>query len=284
MSQFQKQVSFDCVSGGKQISGTVYEDEHNYLPKAEKILKVVGNCRLVGDTGAGKTQMVYKLAEILKGELFEVVLTRDTTRWDLIGCDTLKQGESVFREGIILKWLKSPFKGYKILYLDGFNYAEPNIIALIESLGDFRGNIWIPELNSQFSRSDKHLLVISYNPSEKAGYSGTFIENIATIRRFEGIVVEYLSVSRETKLLQALTKNSYDWCRKFVELGNKSRIAYKEGKLRTPITTGNLLNYARLRKAGLSDNELIEIASSLFAESERGTFLRCWEEAENTTD
>ena len=130
--------------------------------------------------------MVHRLAEIMNVPIFEIVLTRDVTKWDLLACDTLKKGDTETRKGIIMHWLESKEGG--ILYLDGFNYAEPSILSLIESLADFRGNCWIPEVEKTFVRGEKHYIVISYNPSEKAGYSGTFMENIATIRRFEGLV------------------------------------------------------------------------------------------------
>jgi MoxR-like ATPase len=158
-------------------------DEHAYIYKCKLILKVTGNLRLKGDTGAGKTTLVHRLAELLGLPLFEMVLTSRTTNWDLLGTDVLQAGSTNIRNGIVLEWLLSEDGG--ILYLDGFNYADPSIVALLESLADFRKSVWIPELRKTFIRSDKHLLVISYNPSEKSGYSGTYLENIATIRRFE---------------------------------------------------------------------------------------------------
>ena len=264
--------------GGKLVSGVEFVDEGNKIEICKKIYKNVGNLRLKGDTGVGKTTMVYAIAEMMKSPLFEVVLTRDTSRWDLLATDILTEGKTAIREGIILLWLKAP-KG--TLYLDGFNYSEPNIVSLVECLSDFRGNIWIPELKKEFKRSKEHYLCISYNPSEKAGYSGTFIENIATIRRFEGITVNYLSIMRETKLMQRLSGLGYEWCRKMVELADKTRSLYKNGNLRMPLTTGNLLNYAKLKKDGLSDNEIIEVASSLFAETEQETFKDLFNEVEN---
>jgi len=261
-------------NGGKLIIDVEYIDERGNIPICLKILKNVGNLRLVGETGVGKTKMVHKLAEMTKMPLFEVVLTRDTSRWDLISTDILREGETRIREGIILLWLKAP-KG--ILYLDGFNYAEPNIISLVESLADFRGSIWISELQQTFTRSAEHYLIISYNPSEKSGYSGTFLENIATIRRFEGLVIDYLSIPEETKLIKSKCNNDYEWARKWVEIADKSRNLYKDGKLRTPLTTGNLINYAKLHSEGVADEDLLSIAQSLFNEVERQTFQRLYE-------
>lgn len=263
-------------SNGNIKMVTEFIDEYAYVETSIAILEETGNLRLVGDTGAGKTHLTHKLSEKLGLPLFEIVLTRDITKWDLLSCDILKKGETVNRKGIILQWLESEGG---ILYLDGFNYGEPSILSLIESLADFRGTVWIPELNKTFKRGEKHYLVISYNPSEKIGYSGTFTENIATIRRLEGIKIEYLSPQNETGLVQVHCDNKYDFARKFVEIANKTRALYKEGKLKTPLTTGNLINYAKLYKRGLSEQKLIDIASSLYPEEEKELFVRLFEES-----
>jgi len=91
--------------------------------------------------------------------------------------------------------------------------------------------------------------VISFNPSEQAGYTGTYATNIATMRRFEGLIVDYLPMTKE-----------------------KTRILYREGSLRTPLTTGNLLNYAKLYKyENLDFNDLMEIICSLYTVNEQKT-------------
>jgi midasin (ATPase involved in ribosome maturation) len=181
------------------------------------------------------------------------------------------------REGIILKWLKNPNGG--ILYLDGFNYGENGVVSLIESLADFRGNVYIPELGETLTRTKEHYIVISYNPTEKTGYSGTFIQNIATMRRFEGLIVDYLSITAETKIVKKYSQN-YDFARKFVELASKTRELYKKSKLRTPLTTGNIINYAKLwKEQKLSEEEIIEIAKSLYPEDELSQFAKLYEDA-----
>jgi len=263
--------------GGKVVTNIEYEDEKGYLPKAMAILKCVGNLRLVGETGTGKTTFVYAIAQKTGKSLYEVVLTRDISRWDLLACDVLKDGKTVTREGIILKWLKNPNGG--ILYLDGFNYGENGVVSLIESLADFRGNVYIPELGETLTRTPNHWIVISYNPTEKTGYSGTFIQNIATMRRFEGLIIEYLSISAETRIVKKYS-NNYDFARKFVELASKTRDLYKESKLRTPLTTGNLINYAKMwKEQKLAEEDIIEIAKSLYPEEEQSQFSKLYENA-----
>lgn len=263
--------------GGKIIKDIDYVDAYRQIPICRKILKHVGNLRLVGETGVGKTFLTYKIAELEKSPLFEVGLSRDISRWDLLGTDVLRKGETQFREGIVLLWLKAE-KG--ILYLDGFNYAEPSIISLVESLADFRGNVWISELQKTFFRSDGHKIVVSFNPAEKSGYAGTFIQNIATMRRFEGQVIKYLPIKDETKLVMKYCNGDYDWARKWVEFANKTRGLYLNGNVRTPVTCGNLINYGKLHSDGVADEDLIEIVQSLYSELERETIQRQFEESE----
>jgi len=278
VKEAQATVQKAVMNAGIYVKQIEFVDEHGYIEKSRAILEVVGNLRLVGETGTGKTTLVHKLAELLEVPLFEIVLTRDVTKWDLLACDTLKAGNTETREGIIIQWLNSE-KG--LLYIDGFNYAEPSIISLLESLADFRGSVWIPEYKQEFTRTAHHYLVISYNPSEKSGYSGTFIENIATIRRFEGLIIEYLSPQKERELLKKFSGN-YDFSAKFVEIAKKTRTEYENGKLRTPLTTGNLINYAKLYKAKMAEEDIIDIASSLYtAKEERNLFISFFEDSKD---
>ena len=248
-----------------------YVDEHGYLDLAKAILKSVGNLRLVGETGTGKTRLVYELAKVLNCSLYEIVLSQDTTRWDLLTCDTLVNGTTVQRDGLVLQWLKDTNKNGSICYIDGFNYAISSILSFLESISDFRGNVNVPELCKTFVRTEKHYLVISYNPAEKSGYSGTHMCNIATLRRFEGLEIQYLSAIKEIDIIKGIS-NNYQFSEKFVELANKTREAYKTGKLRMPITTGNLINYAKMFLNGMCDDDLITVISSMYGEEEKETF------------
>jgi len=254
----------------------IFVDEHGYVRKCVAILKTVGNLRLKGETGCGKDTLVAYLGQTLKQKLYDIVLQKNTTSWDLIGTDILRGGETLIREGIVVKWLKDPEGG--LLHLGEFNFAEQGIIGLIRSLTDDRRNIWVPELEQTFTRGPNHYIVISYNPAAKVGYSGTFLENIATIRRFEGQDIDYLSPMAETKLIQKFY-DDYEQCRKLVELASKTRELYRASKLSTPITTGNLKNYAKLLKAGLDQSDVIDITKSMFQDEEQPTVLRAWEEA-----
>lgn len=278
----------------KKIDKLVFIDEGNYENKAMSILKAVGNLRLIGDTGVAKTTLVHHLAGKHNWKLFEEQLSQESSRWDLLGCDTLVKGSTEVRGGIIYQWLmtkpESPDQMI-VLYLDEYNHANPSVTTLLNSLTDFRGKIRIPEFSKDYFRLPNHKLIISMNPAEKSGYTGTFLTNIAQARRFESIRMEYLNITSELKLLTGqkfndggfeLTPQKADYriIRKLVELAQKTRTLYTSGKLSMPITTGNLLNYIKIYELGLGEEELLEVICAMFRYDESSKIISVWGEVE----
>lgn len=276
---------------------TIFIDENDYKKKARAILRVSGNLRLIGETGVGKSTIVQSLAEDDKWELYEFALSTDTSRWDLLAQDylTAKEGgtSTVQRTGPVVDWLTVPEgrdpKRPQVLFLDEFNYAQPSVLTIMNMLSDFRKRLYVPELKDSpvlkrlglkepmLMRSDKHYLIIGMNPAERAGYSGTFTMNIAQLRRFESLELGYLSQQAETRLLETQAKCSHEQAMKFVSMAGQTRALYRVGRLSTPITTGNLLNYARLEvQEKLKDSEIAEIMAAMFLQTERDTVNALW--------
>jgi len=281
------------------MSVTIFIDENNYERKAMAILRVNMNLRLIGETGVGKSTIVQFLSEKHKWDLYEYALSTDTSRWDLLAQDILqsdgKGGVSTTqRKGRILEWLMSTKSGgdksrYQVLFLDELNYAQPGVLTILNMLADFRKKAYISELESSkllkelkmdepvFVRSDKHYLIVGMNPAERAGYSGTFTMNIAQLRRFESLELGYLSQQAESRLLETQTKCSHEQAMKYVAMAGQTRALYRVGRLSTPITTGNLLNYARLEvQEKLKDPEIAEIMGAMYLQTERDTVNALW--------
>ena len=257
-----------------------FVDAGDYERKALAILRVTGNLRLVGETGVGKTTFVHYLCDKYNWKLYEYALTSDTSRWDLLAQDVLEKGTTKVREGIVALWLKdNDFDKYDaiVLYLDEFNYADPSVLSLTNSLADFRKSIFIPELQTTLYRSEKHYIIISYNPSEVSGYTGTFKINIAQLRRFEGLVMDWLPRHKEVNyLVQESSKKYYNEITKLVDFAQQTRENYRKGSLSFPITTGNLLNYVRLLMAGLEMDDILEIVLSFYPEDEKDIIRTLW--------
>jgi len=276
---------------------TIFIDEDEYEKKAMAILRVSGNLRLIGETGVGKSTIVQFLTEKHKWELYEFALSTDTSSWDLLAQDYLTAREggttTVQRTGPVVDWLTVPEgrdpKKPQVLFLDEFNYAQPSVLTIMNMLSDFRKKLYVPELKDSpilkrlgikepmLMRSDKHYLVIGMNPAERAGYAGTFTMNIAQLRRFESLELSYLSQQAESRLLETQTKCSHEEAMKYVSMANQTRALYRVGRLSTPITTGNLLNYARLSvQEKLKDAEIAQIMGAMYLQTERDTVNALW--------
>jgi len=279
------------------MAGTIFIDENDAERKAMAILRVGGNLRLIGETGVGKSTIVQFLSEKHKWELYEFALSTDTSRWDLLAQDYLTAREggttTVQRTGPVVDWLTVPEgrdpKKPQVLFLDEFNYAQPSVLTIMNMLSDFRRKLFVPELKDSpilkrlglkepmLQRSDKHYLIIGMNPAERAGYAGTFTMNIAQLRRFESLELGYLSQQAESRLMETQTKCSHEQAMKYVAMAGQTRALYRVGRLSTPITTGNLLNYARLEvQEKLKDHEIAEIMGAMYLQTERDTVNALW--------
>lgn len=277
----------------------MFVDEDYYERKALAILRTVGNLRLIGETGVGKSTFVHFLTDKHDWELYEYPLSTDTSRWDLLAQDILtatKAGtETAERIGPIVEWLlvqppRDPKKS-QVLFLDEFNYAQPNVLTLMNMLTDFRKQVFVGELkgspmlkaagydprNPMLKRTDEHYCIIGMNPAERAGYTGTFTMNIAQLRRFESLELKYIGQQTEIQLLKDKVGILHNEAKHLVTMANQTRALYRVGILSTPITTGNLENYAKLLTAEkLSEDDVSKIMSAMYTEAERDTILALW--------
>jgi MoxR-like ATPase len=269
---------------------TFYRDENEYIPKAKAILEAVGNLRLVGETGTGKSTIVEAMCQEFGWELHQYQLSTETSRMDLLAQDILVPdgmgGTAIKpRLGVIAESILRPKnpKVPQVLFLDEFNYAQPAVLTIMNSLTDGRRNVRIPELAETeyfpkgdpiVNRPDNHYVIIGMNPSEKTQYSGTISMNIAQLRRFESLNIKYLSKSAEFEVVEktlAQKNQTIDYLdfEPLLKLASWSREQYMDERLSTPITTGNLINYAKLLKAGLDLFDIREIINAMYKDDER---------------
>jgi hypothetical protein len=101
--------------------------------------------------------------------------------------------------------------------------------------------------------------------------------NIAQLRRFESLELGYLSLGNEAGLLKSQAKCSHEQAMRYVSMAAQTRALYRVGRLSTPITTGNLLNYAKLEvQEKLKDSEIADIMAAMYLQAERDTVNALW--------
>ena len=88
-----------------------------------------------GISGMGKTFLVEQVCADLKRELIRVNFSCETDITDLIGANTLEDGNIIFREGPVLDCLEN---GY-VLLLDEIDRCNPNNVLILNGILEGKG-------------------------------------------------------------------------------------------------------------------------------------------------
>ena len=124
---------------------------------------------ITGLSGNGKTLMVEQICAKLKKELFRVNITIETDEDDLIGSNTLINGNIVFKEGPVLKAMR---KG-AVLLLDEVDLASNKIMCLQSIL---EGGGYLIKKTGEFVKpAEGFTVVATANTKGKGSEDGRFI-------------------------------------------------------------------------------------------------------------
>lgn len=93
---------------------------------------IVSNQRmyLQGHTGSGKTTLVEQIAARLNWPFMRINFDSEITRMDLIGRDTLKDGKSVFVDGVLPRMMSGPY----ISVFDEIDFCRPDVAYVMQSV------------------------------------------------------------------------------------------------------------------------------------------------------
>ena len=156
---------------------------------------------ITGLSGNGKTLMVEQICAKLKKELFRVNITIETDEDDLIGSNTLINGNIVFKEGPVLKAMR---KG-AVLLLDEVDLASNKIMCLQSIL---EGGGYLIKKTGEFVKPAEGFTVVATantkgKGSEDGRFIGTNILNEAFLERFAiCLEQEYPPVTTEKKIVK----------------------------------------------------------------------------------
>jgi len=93
---------------------------------------IVSNQRmyLQGHTGTGKTTLIEQIAAYLNWPFMRINFDSEITRMDLIGRDTLKDGKSVFVDGVLPRMMTQPYIGV----FDEIDFCRPDVAYVMQSV------------------------------------------------------------------------------------------------------------------------------------------------------
>ena len=133
------------------------------------------NILLVGDKSTGKNVLAENLAYLFARPMWNISFHVSVDASSLVGDDTLKSGEVIFREGPIS--LASRYGGFAVL--DEINMAKNEAMAVLHSVLDYRRRIDIPGYKLiEVHPATRFIATMNY------GYEGTRDLNEALVSRF----------------------------------------------------------------------------------------------------
>jgi MoxR-like ATPase len=232
---------------------------------------------ITGLSGNGKTMMVEQICAKLKRECYRVNVTIETDEDDLIGSNTLVDGNIVFREGPVLKAMR---KG-AVLLIDEIDLASNKIMCLQSIL---EGKGYLNKKTGEYVSPENGFTVIATANTKGKGsddgrFIGTNVLNEAFLERFSiTMEQEYPSNAIEKKILikefeKLEVEGASDFVTNLVTWADVIRKSFYEGAIDELISTRRLVHIAQAFKMFDNKMKAIEMCVARFDSETKATFL-----------
>ena len=223
-------------------SGVFYVDRGGEEQLATEVVFNRDPLLLVGPASVGKSRLARKVFEHLGLPLLVVSASGDRDFYSLVATTGLRGGETVEVEAKILTAAR---KGYGIL-IDEVASLKPDRAMLLNSLLQER------EVDLGTSTVVLHpdcRVVATCNQGEE--YTGSGRLDPSTLDRFVPLHLDYLDERCEVKVVCSESGNEDEsLAAKMVEVASRTRRSYLHGEISKPITTRDLIRWAKYSKGG----------------------------------
>ena len=232
---------------------------------------------ITGLSGNGKTMMVEQVCAKLKKECYRVNVTIETDEDDLIGSNTLVDGNIVFKEGPVLKAMR---KG-AVLLIDEIDLASNKIMCLQSIL---EGSGYLNKKTGEYVSPEKGFTIVATANTKGKGsddgrFIGTNVLNEAFLERFSiTMEQEYPTNAIEKKILikefERLEITDQDeYVVNLVNWADVIRKSFFEGAIDELISTRRLVHIAQAFTMFKDKMKAIEMCVSRFDTETKATFL-----------
>ena len=232
---------------------------------------------ITGLSGNGKTMMVEQVCAKLKRDCYRVNVTIETYEDDLIGSNTLVDGNIVFREGPVLKAMR---KG-AVLLIDEIDLASNKIMCLQSIL---EGKGYLNKKTGEYVSPENGFTIIATANTKGKGsddgrFIGTNVLNEAFLERFSiTMEQEYPSNAIEKKILvkefeRLEITDQEDYVSNLVMWADVIRKSFYEGAIDELISTRRLVHIAQAFTMFKDKMKAIEMCVSRFDSETKATFL-----------
>lgn len=254
---------FPDIAWDKDFEVTAWEWEgvHPMVPKADAsyifrpelvtrvlyALETNQRAYLQGHTGTGKTTLIEQVASRLGYPTMRINFDSEISRMDLIGRDTLKDGESKFVDGMLPTMMSQPCIGI----FDELDFCRPDVAYVMQSALE-NNSLRITEDGGREVKPHPMFRMFgtgnTVGQGDEAGmYQGARPQSLAFLDRFTiWMKVDYLTEEERTNLIQrhnpSLKKEITQQISKYV---TEHIAAFTDAKVLQPISPRGMLAVAK---------------------------------------
>jgi len=266
-----------------EADSTIPQKDNTYVPfgffkQLEQILKshIFYPVFITGLSGNGKTTMVEQVAAKLKRECIRVNISIETDEDDLIGGNTLHDGNVIYREGPVLMAMR---RG-AVLLVDEIDRGSNKLMCLQSIL---EGKPFFNKKTGEMIYPEKGFTIIATaNTKGRGTEDGRFIAaqilDEAFLERFPITVEqEYPSVAVEKRIvnnkMEFYGRVDTDFAEKLVNWAEIIRKTFVEGGVDEIISTRRLVNIVQAYSIFEDREEAIRYCINRFDEDTKTAFM-----------
>lgn len=225
---------------------------------------------ITGLSGNGKTLMVEQVCAVLQRECIRVNISIETDEADLIGSNTLVDGNVVYRDGPVITAMK---RG-AILLIDEVDRGSNKLMCM---QGIMEGKPYYNKKSGEYIYpSDGFNVIATANTKGRGSEEGRYLSQIlddAFLERFPITVEqEYPDAKVETKILKPLL-NDDEFAENLIKWADVIRKTFAEGGIDEMISTRRLVHIAKAYGIFKDRNKAIELCVARFDEETKNAFL-----------
>jgi MoxR-like ATPase len=184
-----------------------YVVDHVQMALAATAVERGTNFWLAGPAGTGKSTLPEQLAAAVGRPFVKIGMTRQTEVESLVGGMGLRNGATVWEDGVLVRAMRQPGT---IILIDELTFAPAGVQAIIQLVADDHRSLTLPT-GEVVKAADGVVFVVADNTTgsgdEGGLYAGTNISNAALVTRFKRMItVDYLSAQKEAEALANHTK------------------------------------------------------------------------------
>lgn len=217
---------------------------------------------LQGHTGSGKTTLIEQIAARLNWPFMRINFDSEITRMDLIGRDTLKDGKSVFIDGMLPRAMSGPY----ITCFDEIDFCRPDVAYVMQAALEGNGLVITEDGGRVVYPNDMFRMFGTGNTvgqgDEHGMYQGARPQSLAFLDRFTiWGKVDYLDEQQRLNLIwdhyPTLSEKDVTTINKYT---TEHLSAFKDAKILQPISPRGMLaianatNFMNIMYPGAKDN------------------------------